>query len=121
MRDQNDGYSHAQIVAAGIAHRGREYLISHVNGPRPIINGYRETTRRSLVNNKILQYWPPNTTRPKETRLTEFGRQIVCIVLGNYADALTEAKDFLEKLSAPPIIPDDREMVLAKLMAKRVF
>lgn len=100
-----------------LSHNMREILVQHCPGPQPAIIGCH--SRQCLIRRGLIDYaqYKGLSNRPTHTKLTEKGRELACVILGQYADAITGAKNFIKKLSAPPTIPDDREMALAKLMA----
>jgi hypothetical protein len=76
----------------------RDSLIDHANGPQPIVIGPDSATRSSLIARGLLRYethnrWKSPTHR---TVLTEFGREVLCMVLGDYADALVRTNCLAE-------------------------
>lgn len=100
----------------------RDLLIEHAKGPHPITRGMPiEATRQVLVNLHLV-FWANATgdvvrMSPTHTALNELGRETVCIILGQYADAIVSSQDFLEKMAAPSIMADlDRELALARIM-----
>jgi hypothetical protein len=70
----------------------REYLVEHACGMHPFHNEPHENaTRRSLVERGLIKYEPPTRSLlgiPHGTLLTPDGREVVCSVLAQYADAL---------------------------------
>ena len=69
----------------------RDLLIRHINGPRPLAIGPEIYTRNALVLRNLLRFDNPQNLRPRATLLTDLGRETVCIILGDYADALVRA------------------------------
>ena len=72
----------------------RNCLIAHVNGPQPFLTNDARPTKRSLIEYGLLRApcgGQPRVSRPKELVLSELGREVVCIVLGQYAEALIAA------------------------------
>jgi hypothetical protein len=68
-----------------------EMLIRHIDGYCPVILDKEESpTRIALLRRKLLCYpgWACVTSRPCVTALTELGKEVICIVLGRYADHL---------------------------------
>jgi hypothetical protein len=76
--------------APGIAHRlsrkQREMLIRHVAGSQPFIIGTETPTVQSLMGLRLLK--GDRQINHRNTALTYLGREVVCVVLGEYADAL---------------------------------
>jgi hypothetical protein len=89
----------------GIAHHlsrpQREILIQHVVGPREFRTGEPATlTVNAMRDTGLLKGMP--FLRPKHTELTALGRQVACIVLGEYADRLLMAgPDYETRLLNP--------------------
>ena len=110
----------AQSKAADLATKPRELLVEHVKGFVPLVRGPLEITRGALLRRGLVRYkYSGSTSRfPVATVLTEEGREVVCVILGQYADSLIAAADFLERVASPPIVVGlERELALAKLMA----
>lgn len=65
----------------------RNRLIEYVAGPRHIA---LNNTDNSLRTEQLLQPAASNRTNPRPSKLmlTELGRAVACIILGQYADAL---------------------------------
>ena len=75
----------------GIAYRlsrvQRKVLIEHVPGPLPYqTNQPTSLTVQAMLENGLLKGWP--FIRPMQTELTLLGREVVCIVLAEYAEHL---------------------------------
>ena len=109
-------------VAYRIAHDlkvlPRRLLIEHCPGPRPIIRGPEENTRQALLARDLIRYdWAKAADRtgfPKATTLTELGREVVCIVLGHYADSIT-ASQFRKVIESPSIVSRiEQELAMAR-------
>ena len=86
----------------GEAHRlsriQRDLLIEHCVGPQLYIAGSSwGTSILLLMQRGLLKGDIPG--KPHFTELTTLGKQVVCTVLGEYADALTKAgPDYKERL-----------------------
>lgn len=107
-----------QCKARDLNHAQRGVLIVHVTGKQTATRGCKTTY--SLMTRGLIRYvgakGESNSPRPTHTVITEEGREVVCAVLGEYADALVASSEFLEKISAPSIVGLDRQLALAKLM-----
>lgn len=74
----------------------RAVLIEHVPGRVPINNeidpaaALRRSTIQALTSAELIQPDRKGAMRPRFTMLTELGREVVCCVLGQYADALVQ-------------------------------
>lgn len=70
----------------------RDFLVDHVDGLRPFVDQPIENqTRESLVARKLVRYEPLARSQlgaPNGTMLTDAGREALCWLLGQYADAL---------------------------------
>jgi hypothetical protein len=70
----------------------REYLIEHCCGLHPFVNEPLENaTRRSLIERELIEYEPPIRSKlgiPQGTVLTDDGKEAVCAVLDQCAEAL---------------------------------
>ena len=116
-----------QYKAADLSRAQREVLIVHALGPQPV---QRSDVQRSdngrtgiiLMRRGLIRYTGPDGkcggSRPTHTLLTEDGRQVVCAILAEYADALVASAEFLKTIKAPMIAEAGRERVLAKLLAE---
>lgn len=68
-----------------------DFLVDHVDEGRPVIHDRNEdTTRAALIARELIRYDQNESLvgRPKRTMLTDRGRECVCVILGEYADAL---------------------------------
>lgn len=79
----------------------RDELTKHVAGAQPVIvskmgDDGRYQTIRKLVELQLVRGDDPH--RPRFTALTEAGRRVAAIILGEYADALVAAGCLEEKL-----------------------
>src|SRR5260221_7160930 len=90
-------------IARNLSASQRGCLISHIDGPQPltVLPGGIFRTKTILVDRGLLCV-PQNGTTPKarlkELCLSDLGREVVCHVLGEYADFLVAA-GCLETLS----------------------
>jgi len=108
----------AYRIASHLKVLPRRFLIEHANGPRPVIRGPEEMTRRCLLGMELIRYdWAPAAHRtgfPKATVLTELGREVVCIVLGHDADSIT-ASQFRKIIESPSIVSRiEQELAIAR-------
>lgn len=107
----------------------RDHLIEHISGPQPILTGPQVHITGALISRNLIRYVHKFNDKhakfPHHTKFTEFGREVVCIILGDYADALVRA-GVLEHAppialmrNAPMITPPlvDQEAELARVMA----
>src|SRR5579863_25172 len=71
----------------------RNLLIDHIDGPVDVslINRWDKSARRGLISTRLLEGHPRGSIRPRQTTLTERGREALGMVLGDYADALVRA------------------------------
>ena len=89
-----------RAIANKLSKQQRDFLIDHIDGPHPISQGYETFVRNALEARGLVCFDLPQSLRPKTTIITELGREIVCAILGDYADALVRS-GVIEK--APPI------------------
>ena len=81
-----------KAVAASISNGQRRFLISLIDGPHPFVAHApisEQATRTSLFRLHLIRFY--STTRDSIC-LTENGRQVVCFVLAEYAEALVRAE-----------------------------
>lgn len=86
----------------------RDSLMAHADGPQPIVVSPEILTRSALIDRGLIRYVIPGgvpTARPHRTALTEIGREVLCVMLGDLADTL--ARNALQepaeiKLKRPP-------------------
>ncbi len=69
----------------------RDLLLRHIDGPQLLAIGPETYTRNALVLRNLLRFDNPNNLRPHATLITDLGRETVCIILSDYADALVRA------------------------------
>jgi hypothetical protein len=82
----------ATVKALRLSPSQAEFLTDHVNGTREIRHTMTDDRTRNPLIAKGLVYFvmPPEIVgRPKETRLTEEGRDVLCALLAFYAERLT--------------------------------
>ena len=89
-----------KAIARLLSNIQRNCLIEHVPGPQPFHISKARQTKQSLFDFKLLGTpgGIPNA-RPTELRLTELGREVACIILGQYADALVSCGVLHEPLT----------------------
>jgi hypothetical protein len=74
-------------IALILSRSQRRMLMEHAVGPQQFVTGQPTTpTVRSMLATGLLKGKP--RLHPKYTELTVLGREVVCIVLGEYADYL---------------------------------
>lgn len=91
-------------IARKLPDAARALLIEHVDGSRfvevPVVIGERTKTRHTLLNLGLLKPgWidadgvqhGTYSVRPSTTYITDDGRQVLAVILANYADALIRA------------------------------
>jgi hypothetical protein len=84
----------ADHIAFNLSGSQREFLIEHCCAPVPVVrHSHINGTRSSLVNLGLIRFC--NGTQ--NTELTDLGREVACILLGHYADALVKAEAFILK------------------------
>lgn len=71
----------------------RALLIAHIDGPveLSVADRHLMRTRLTLTRAGLLLGHPHNSPRPRKTALSDAGKQAVCAVLGEAADALVRA------------------------------
>lgn len=109
-----------EIVKRLTVHQ-REALVAHVPGPVPVdrrcpsseAQARRKSTK--VLMDRELVRGDSNDDHPKQTRLTESGREAAAIVLAGYAEALVKA-GCLEAMpvSLSPTASDERTAVIAQ-------
>jgi len=93
----------------------RDMLIDHIDGQVVVLANHLKNVRNSLIRIGLLAGWPMHSKRPRATALTEPGRQVVGMILGQYADALVRAGlldrplDILQRLKAIGDFPPPAE------------
>jgi hypothetical protein len=80
-----------KYIANVLSKAQRDSLIAHIDHPQPVnCRGPEFVTKLSLLERRLLRGEHPDMTRPQYTRLTELGREVVCAILGDYADKLSQ-------------------------------
>lgn len=82
-----------------------DFLIDHIDSAHPLRHDNNEDrTRSALISRNLIryEYAPTIVGRPRATVLTQLGREVVCIVLGQYADALERARERIGRLRDKP-------------------
>jgi hypothetical protein len=79
----------------------RQILIEHIDGAVPVVRGdqCRTQTTNALLANGLLRdasHCGVGSSRPRETLLTERGRETVARVLAEYADALSKVMELAD-------------------------
>ncbi|MDO8533261.1 MAG: hypothetical protein Q7S17_00770 [Xanthobacteraceae bacterium] len=94
----------AREMACRLSKPQRDHLIEHISGPQPIQTGPQTLIIGALISRKLIRcihkFSNHHPKFPHHTEFTELGREVTCIILGSYADALVRA-GVLEH--APPI------------------
>lgn len=105
--------TNAEYKASCLSNDMRGKLVAHAPGPQYLIVGC--PTTYALMRRGLIRYPSRNKITPSHTMLSDEGRAVVCVILGQYADALTAAADFLDRISSsPPVVERNRELALAK-------
>lgn len=81
----------ARSIASRMPKAQRDLLIAHIDGPQPLTIGHESMVRNALLARDLLRFNDRTAFRPKTTHLTDTGREVLCIILGDYADALVRA------------------------------
>ena len=88
-------------IAHGLTKLQRDVLIAHVRGPQLFIAAHKYTpTTIGLMSKGLIHGF--GMIKPHHTTLTVLGREVVCIVLGDYADRLLLEKDYEDRLLPKP-------------------
>jgi hypothetical protein len=97
-------------IARQISVVSRNFLIRHTNGPVLIDNMDDWPARKALLTRSLIVLEPRGAKRPTFSQITTFGRDVLCFILAEYAEALVRAgyleempRRFVEVL--PPIDP----------------
>ena len=91
---------HHEAIARRMPRPQREMLVEHVHGPVSIVRkGGACFTQMRLIDVGLLYRSMADgantsTIRPTHTAMTENGREVVCWILAEYADALVRAGCF---------------------------
>lgn len=94
----------------------REVLIDHANEKQPFLRtNPRHPSTVGLIRRGLLR----TTTPATHTELTMDGKEVVCIILGHYADAIIKTRAFLEKINFDKSLHAAQrpELELAKMMS----
>lgn len=87
----------------------RDLLLEHVDGLVPVKQGLENFVRNALFERRLLRF--ERTLRPQNTILTDLGREVLCALLGSYADALVRASILpttpLIEIKRAPRLADD--------------
>lgn len=86
-------YGEKMTAENTLSHCQREFIIEHVDGPRPIrVNHCDMKTARGMARLGFVR-WHPSTRnpRPTHTALTDEGRALLGATLALYADLLNRA------------------------------
>lgn len=86
-------YSSFRIEAEEVANRlsqgQRRWLIDHAHGPRPLIRQEHALLRDKMTTLRVIEQ--PRSLNPKHTYLTDFGREVLIILLQREIDKLVDA------------------------------
>ncbi len=78
----------SQQSILNLSGRQRHFLLSHINGPRPV-TVRDHNTRSALIAKKLIR--PDRDSHPRQTFLTQDGREAVSTILSIAAEALVAA------------------------------
>lgn len=82
----------ARSIANGLLKSSRDLLINHIDGPVPLtIHGNERGPRNALLARSLIAFPRGGMTTPNSTHITNLGREVLCCILGDYADALVRA------------------------------
>lgn len=96
----------------------RELLIEHIDQGCPVLP-QQVITRNALLALELIRSTRPLDRHPRRTVLTERGRMVLAMLLGQYADALVKAGYSLMPSGFLEGQPDETPMqVLERLKAK---
>ena len=76
-------------TAQTLSQAERRWLMDHANGPRPLIRAADAITRDKATTKGIIER--PRSLNPKSTFLTDFGREVLIVVLQKEIDRLIAA------------------------------
>lgn len=96
----------------------RRVLLDHIDGAEialPIARDQSWPTRELLIRLGLVRFGQNGTDRPRTTKITEKGREVLACLLAEYADALLRAGYGIERRAA---VLDDA--LLRKLTAIEV-
>jgi len=107
----------ARSIARSLSNIQRSSLVEHAPGPQRYFTDTDRKTKQSLVDAGLLRPTARENQAkfPPELVLSELGREVVCFILGDYADALV-ASGVLEQL---PIILTENKLADAMKAAQR--
>lgn len=92
LRSEDDASTTAMQMTCAL----RDFLIEHIDGPVPILlqkdHRNRRMVRSACIRSGFVHPYPWGTNRPKETRITDKGRQALCAALADWAEALIRAE-----------------------------
>lgn len=76
-----------------ISRTQRDFLLKHVDGPHEMDERDRQVVKakNAMLRAGLVQGVPRGDPRPRTTELSDAGRQAVCAILGEAADALLRA------------------------------
>jgi hypothetical protein len=100
---KGNGKMSTRDIANRLSKQQRDCLIQHIDYPQPIKRGPEFQTAFCLMYRNLLRGDYPQF--PRSTSLTELGREVLCTVLGDYADALFRTHLIEIETSAEPILP----------------
>lgn len=94
----------AKWIAPYLSRTQREFLIGNIDKPRIIVAENAEILTRESLRKKNLIYYLPRGVhhRPTHTLLTELGREVVCLILAEYAEALMRTNLLREQIAIAP-------------------
>ena len=115
----------ARRMASQLSVGPRHLLILHIDKKLPLDRKKNTQARNTLLNRELIKYTQVNgaasTEFPTHTALTEIGRATVCAVLAEYAEAIVNAGDFLDRMASPPIAAPSPETIQAALNAEELL
>lgn len=112
-----------RLAAADLSIQMRELLIEHVDKPAVelnVIDGNRRRVILALVQRGLLRYCTPDgdclrpglggvVARPMATQISPDGREVLCALLAEYADAIVRAGFAVDHLLSGINAPANRQ------------
>lgn len=90
-----------------------EFLIDHIDAVRPITaNSLEASTRNSMLARKLIRF-TDGIINPKGTVLTDKGREVVCAILGHYADQLVRTRVLTERVNIQKMTEEEIRAAIA--------
>lgn len=116
----NHSVKYFESIVRRLSGTQRELLVDHIDQGAPV-RPQQALTRSALLALDLIRSTRPHDRHPRRTVLTEKGRMVLAMLLGQYADALVKAGYALMPSGFLDGQPDETPMqVLERLKAKPV-